>query len=107
MSQWSPIKYVGFYDVPAIFLTRYNGLTFLFDRPFLEDIEDDATHYKVYLMPDLRDEDLPRDWTTLAARATRFLGEVNVDKVQFDPTRRKAVDVAVFDSIPALRATAG
>lgn len=107
MSAWSPIKYMGFYDVPLIFLTVHGDRTFLFDCPFLDDREDFAEVYKVYLMPDLRGEDLPKDWTTLAARATRYLGDVPLAKVRFDPTRRQAVDVAVFDLIPAFQAAAG
>jgi len=107
MSAWSPIKYMGFYDVPLIFLTMHGGRTFLFDCPFLADVEDDADFYKVYLMPELREEDLPKDWTTLAARATRYLGEIPVAKVRFDPTRRQAVDVAAFDLLPAFQAAVG
>jgi hypothetical protein len=107
MSTWSPIKYQGFYDVPLIFLTRHGECTLLFECPFLDDVEDYAEFYKVYVMPELRDEEIPKDWTTLAARASRFLADVPVAKVQFDATHRKAVESAVFDLLPACQAVVG
>jgi hypothetical protein len=107
MNDWAPIQYMGFYDIPLIFVTRHRNQTFLFDCPFRADTEDYAEVYKVYLMPDPRPEDLPKDWTTLAGRATRYLGDVAVDKVRWDETRRHAIDAAVFDLIPAVQAAAG
>jgi hypothetical protein len=102
-----PIKYMGYHDVPLVFLTRHHNQTFLFECPFLNDLEDYAEAYKVYLMPEIEDADLPKDWTRLAARATRFIGEVSVDKARFDDTRRQAVDAGVFDLIPAFQSAAG
>ena len=107
MSTWSPIKYQGFYDVPLIFLTKHGECTLLFECPFLDDVEDFAEAYKVYLMPELREEDLPNDWTTLAARATRYLADVPVEQVKFDATYRKAVESSVFNLLPAYQAVAG
>src|SRR4051794_35886837 len=107
MNKWSPIKYMGFYDVPLVFLTRHGNQSFLFECPFLADVEDYAEIYKVYLMPELQESDLPKDWTTLASLATRHLGNVPVAKVRFDPTRRQAVDTAVFELLPAFQAVAG
>jgi hypothetical protein len=107
MGSWSPIKYMGFNDVPLVFLTTHRERTLLFECPFLSDIEDYAEVYRVYLMPELREDEIPKDWTTLAPRATRYLGEVPVAKVKFDPTRRQAVDAEVFDLLPASQAVAG
>lgn len=99
MSNMTPIKYMGFYDVPLIFITSYRGETYLFDCPFDEDREDDSDSYKVYLLPPLKDEEWPKDWTTLLTRAIRYLGEVPVEQVQFDPTKRKEVDAAILDRL--------
>jgi hypothetical protein len=107
MSMWCPIKYRGFNDIPLIFLTVHSNGTYLFDCPFLDDVEDDADFYRVYLMPEMQESDLPKDWTTLAAKATRFLGEVPKAKVRFDSTRRQAVDAAVFALLPPIHAAAG
>jgi hypothetical protein len=107
MNDWSPIKYMGFYDVPLIFITRYRGETYLFDCPFDEELEDDSESYKVYVLPPLKDDELPKDWTTLHTRAVRYLGEVPVARVRFDPSKRQAVDSAILDEMAARKAAAG
>ncbi len=101
MNDMTPIKYKGFYDVPLIFITRYRGETYLFDCPFDEEREDDSDSYKVYLLPPLKDEELPKNWTTLNTRAIHYLGEVPADRVGFDPTRRKSVDASIIDELIA------
>jgi hypothetical protein len=50
-------------------------------------------------MPALRDEELPQDWTTLKARSIRYLGEVPVSAVQFDPSRRQSIDAAILEDL--------
>jgi len=107
MINWSPIKYMGFYDVPLIFITRYRGETYLFDCPFDEEREDDSEFYNVYVLPAIGDEELPKDWTMLHERSTRFLGQVPVQTVRFDSTKRKAVDSSVIEEITARRAATG
>lgn len=101
------IQYRGFWDFPRIFLTRYAGRTFLFDCAFDEALDDYPEVFKVFLMPDLRDDELPKDWTTLEAKAIRFLGEVPTDSVQFDQTRRQSIDMGVLEELSARVAVAG
>jgi hypothetical protein len=93
------IKYMGFWDVPRVFITRYRGQTFLFESAFDEALDDYPDSYKLYLLPDITDDDLPKDWTTLAAKATRFVTEVPIDRVQFDSTKRKTIDAAILDDV--------
>jgi hypothetical protein len=107
MSEMTPIKYMGFYDVPLIFITSYRGTNYLFDRPFDEELEDDSDSYKVYVLPELKDEELPTDWTTLHTLATSYLGEIPVARVRFDATRRKSVDASIIKELTVRRATAG
>lgn len=101
MSVPVPIKYLGYYDVPRNFIVRYRGNTLLFDCAFDETLDDYWEYYKVYVLPPLRDEELPKDWTTLPARATGYLGQVPIGRVQFDPSRRKSIDSAVLDELLA------
>ena len=42
MSATTPIQYMGFHDVPLIFIARYRGETYLFDCPFDEETEEKA-----------------------------------------------------------------
>ncbi len=51
MNDMTPIKYVGFHDVPRIFITRYRGETYLFDCPLDEEREDDSDSYNVFMIP--------------------------------------------------------
>jgi hypothetical protein len=99
MSQRVPIKYRGFWDVPRIFLAYYEGQTFLFDCAFDEELDDYPETYKVFLMPNLRDDELPTDWTTLPQRALRYLGDLPVSQVSFDPTRRQTIDSQPLDAL--------
>lgn len=107
MTPWLPITYRGYWDVPRIFLTRHNGLLFLFDCAFSVDLDDYPDDYTAFLLPpDIHEENLPSDWTTLAGMATRRLGSVPVKDVRFDPTRRKQVDASVLDALLARPARA-
>src|SRR2546425_1551744 len=99
MDNWASIKYMGFWDVPLVFLTQYQGQAFLFDCPFREDLDDYAESYRVFLMPELKDQELPKDWTTLHTKAIRFLGEVPVAHVVFDPSGRQSIETGVLDEI--------
>jgi hypothetical protein len=99
MSHWAPIRYMGFWDVPLILLVPHKGAWYLFDCPFEEDVEDYASAYQVYLMPEIPEADVPKDWTTLHTRAIRRLGEIPVTKVQFDPTKRRQIDTSVLDDL--------
>ena len=99
MSQRIPIIYRGFWDVPRIFLARHGGQTFLFDCAFDEKLDDYPDSYKVFLMPELQDDELPHDWTTLLPRALSYLGEVAVNAVQFDPSNRKEIDAAILQQL--------
>lgn len=94
-----PIQYRGFWDVPRIFLARYAGRLFLFDCPFSQDLDDYPDDYTVYELPFGADADLPTDWTTLVDRAIGRVGLVPVSAVRFDPTRRQAIDLAVFAAL--------
>jgi hypothetical protein len=96
---WSDISYRGFHDVPRIFVTRHHGQMYLFDCAFDEQIDDYPEQYQVFLMPELADADLPKDWTTLSARALRHLGPIPIADVQFDPSRRAQVDVSIIDDL--------
>jgi hypothetical protein len=102
MATWAPISYRGYYDVPRIFLTRYEGEFYLFNCPFSEELDDYPDDYDVFLMPtDTHEENLPTDWTLVAGLAVRRLGSVPVTSVTFDSTRRKQVDTSVLDALLA------
>ncbi len=96
MDRWTPIQYCGFWDVPRIFLARYRGQCFLFDCHFDQESDDYPDCYEVFLLPAIRDEDLPKDWTTLSTRALRHLGKTPVDQVVFDSSKRQMIETQVL-----------
>jgi hypothetical protein len=91
-----PIQYRGFWDVPRIFLARHRGRLFLFESRYDEEVEEHADSFTVYELPIDSDAELPKDWTTLSERALKELGQISVEDVQFDPSKRQAVDAGVF-----------
>jgi hypothetical protein len=99
MENWTPICYKGFYDVPLVFLVPYRHEWFLFDCEFDEACEDYRDHYKVYLFPEVTLEDLPVDWTTLHHRAIRFLGQIPINRVRFDKSRRREMETSVLEQL--------
>jgi hypothetical protein len=99
MNDRAPIRYRGFWDVPRIFLTQYRSQNFLFDCAFDEELDDYPEAYKVYSMPEIRDDELPKDWSLLLEKTTHYFGEVPVSRVQFDATRRASIDMGILDEI--------
>jgi hypothetical protein len=107
MANWAPIlQYRDYWDVPRIFLTRFQDKLYLFDCAFDDVTEDFPNTYQVYRMPELEPEVLSGSWYGLDTKATAYLGEVPIDCVRFDATRRKEIDTAVLEELTA-KAKAG
>jgi len=101
MDKWIPIEYRDFWDVPRIFITRYQGKLFLFDCAFDEATEDFPDFYQVYLLPNLDLKDPANSWPQLSSRAIHCFGKVPIEKVRFDPTRRREIDSSVLEEMTA------
>jgi hypothetical protein len=101
MSGWSDIDYRDFWDQPRIFFVHHEGHLILFDCAFDNEREDYRGFYSVYLMPELSADDFSGSWAGLGLRAARKLGEIPLTRVQFDPTKRRQIDVSVLDSLLA------
>lgn len=107
-SEMIPIYYDGFWDVPMAFLTILDEKIYLFDRGgFDEELDDYPPNYKIFLVKDVSLEDAfePRDASvTMAVKISsyvlhgehEFIGEVEVDGVCFDETRRKFFDSRIL-----------
>ncbi|MCC7309116.1 MAG: hypothetical protein IT173_16260 [Acidobacteria bacterium] len=88
-----PIKaYRDFWDFPRIFLVELDGTWYLFDCPFNNEREDFEEWYEVSSIPKLPEEELAGSWVGLADRTTQFFGEMLVESITFDPTRRCFID---------------
>ena len=94
----SPILYRDFYDVPRVFLVEHRRTWYLFDCPFLEDLDDYPAEYEVFEMPVLDEADWKGSWVGLRSRAVKQLGRIAVREVPFDPTRRATVSRSLFSN---------
>lgn len=103
MDQWAAIRYRDFYDVPRIFLVSYDGRQLLFDCAFDEELDDYPNEYCVYLMPPLTEADLAGSWEQLPRMAKRFLGQVGINEVQFDSTKRNFINASAINQILSSR----
>jgi hypothetical protein len=99
MSRFVPIQYRDFWDVPRIFLVEYKGHVLLFDCPFDDDVEDFPNYYRAYVLPALDSGELAESWANLSKKAVHFLGEVPIDRVHFDSSKRKEVSADLLDDL--------
>ena len=93
------IQYRDFYDVPRIFLLRHDGHLLLLDSPFDDDIDEYSASYDVYLMPELSQEALEGSWAHLRESASCQLGCIPVAAVEFDATKRNAIDTGSLGAL--------
>jgi hypothetical protein len=94
-----PIRYRDFHDVPRAFVVEHAGSTFFFDSPFDEEADEYPDTYRVYTLDPARAMGLgERSWVDLASDG-RLIGEIPVDRVRFDATKRAAIDDGVFGMI--------
>ena len=101
--RWIPIRYRDFWNVPRIFLAQDGTQSYLFDCKFDDATGDYPDIYKVYTIPTIPDESLPKDWDLLLPMVTNYQGEVPLDGVRFDPSRRRFIDAAILDRLRAGR----
>jgi hypothetical protein len=98
-----PIRYRDFYDVPRAFVVQRAGSLHFFDCPFDDRIDEYPDRYTVYRLDATLSPALDvGSWESLANKGER-IGEVPTQCVQFDPTRRAAIDDSIFALIEERR----
>jgi hypothetical protein len=85
------IEYRDFSDVPRMMVLEHDRKFYLFDSPFDAALDDYCPEYTAYELPPELLKALPRDGTELSALAIRHVGEVAVEDVEFDESRRKRI----------------
>lgn len=91
------ILYSGFYDYPLAFVIRNRNQQILFYREFDDALDEYPDRYKVFILPDISDEEISRSWQTLPDLATQYLGDLSIREIEFDSTRTKEVDTNSMD----------
>jgi hypothetical protein len=98
-----PFRYSGFWDVPRYILLPYREKTLLLQSPFDDSMDEYADVYSVYQVPDAISESaLGGDWALLDRAELRFIGEIPIDTVAFDPTKRRTLDSSCLDDLFAV-----
>jgi hypothetical protein len=100
MAGMIPFQYAGFWDVPRYILLRYCEQTLLLESPFDDDLDEYPSAYSVYQVHCMASGvDLSRDWALLDRAQLRFVGEIPISAVEFDPTKRQALDSACLKDL--------
>jgi hypothetical protein len=97
-SQWLPITYRGFYDIPRAVHVEYKGDSYPLDCPFDERADEYPDDFAVYRLPEATakaSQEPTSSWIDLAKSGT-LPGRVPVEQVRFDESRRRFLDSEVF-----------
>lgn len=96
---WVAFSYREFWDRPrAILMHTDHGLIFM-ESMFLDEIDDYDPMYHVYRMPPIAESVLAGSWEKLANLAEKKIGIIPVNKVKFDETSRKKIDINFLNNI--------
>jgi hypothetical protein len=93
------IVYNGFWDRPLAFVVRHRGIQLYFRREFDERADGYQDAYKIFVLPNLSDNEINASWGTLYQKATRYLGQMPVKEVVFDPSSRESVSIDTLDLV--------
>ena len=100
MSDMVPFRYVDFYDVPRTIVVRYRSTLFLLQSAFDEKLDEYPAVYSVYFLPESVEDSLKRSsWKFLETTAVDCIGQLQIDSVRFDTTKRKALDPSCLDGL--------
>jgi hypothetical protein len=91
------ILYSGFYDFPLAFVIRNRDRQLLFYREFDDALDEYPDKYRVFILPDMSDDEIRDSWETLRDLATQYLGDLSISEIEFDSTRTKEVDTSSID----------
>jgi len=98
-SDWPAIRYRDFYDIPRAVVVEWRDRLYLFDCLYDYDVDDYDSRFAVFLLPDELKERIDEiSWTDLDHLGIR-VGSVAVSEVEFDETRRRSLNPAVFDQL--------
>lgn len=98
LCEMTPFSYGGFYDVPRCLALRYKGKRFLLQSPFDEDLDEYPPDYSVYVFPEHADDSTPVcSPEFLSETPMTCLGQIPIDHVTFDSTKRKKFDACILD----------
>lgn len=99
MRKWIRIRYRDFYDVPRIFMLQHRNRQYLFDCKFDDDLDDYPEVYRVFQLSELSKQEVKDSWDRLSEKAVKLLGEIPVEAVKFDRTKRRKIQADSLDQL--------
>ena len=95
-AEWIPITYRDFYDIPRMFVAQgADGTVLLFDCEFDEQKDDYASTYRIYRLSPAVVIPEHGSWKPIPDQGA-FVGEIPVSSVEFDASRRTAINGLVL-----------
>jgi len=97
-SDWLPIEWRDFYDVPRLFVVTLGEEAVVFESRFDDERDDYDDHYDAYVLPVTKVPPWPESWEQLTAQAKK-VGRVPVKAVRFDASRRQSVSADLLAAV--------
>ena len=95
-----PFRYVDFWDVPRVILVGFRDRMLLLQSAFNEELDDYDSNYSIYeLSAEARSLAESGSWKFMERQDLKHLGEIPVNKVQFDSTNRKTLDSTALEDL--------
>lgn len=102
MAKMTPFQYGGFYDVPRCISLHYRGKRFLLQSAFDDDLDEYPSEYSVYVVPESADDSqLVCSPEFLSNTPMACIGQIPIDQVTFDLSKRKELDASCLDHLLA------
>jgi hypothetical protein len=96
--EMTPFRYGWFWDVPRCVTFDYKGKRFLLQSAFDEDLDEYPTEYSVYVVPESADDSSPVCSPEFLNKTPMpCIGQIPIDQVTFDSTRRKELDASILN----------
>jgi hypothetical protein len=99
MNKTARFIYREFYDVPRMLILLHRQMQLLLESRFDDGIDDYASAYDVFLLPNVEESELKGSWEELSRRATAHLGQIPVQDLTFDSTFRLEVETTPIDQL--------
>ncbi len=81
-------------------MLRYNGRALLLQSAFDEEADEYEPNYSVYALPESAEAALAEgSWKFMEEPGLTHIGEIPVQAVRFDSSRRKLLDAQVLDEL--------
>jgi hypothetical protein len=103
MENWNTMtsfQYVDFYDYPRCIALNHRGKLVLLLSAFDDDRDEYPNEYTVYLLPPVVSAQLKAgSWKFLEEVPLNPIGQIPLERVKFDSTKRKKLDASILDDL--------